>query len=184
MTPCRLVGVNYRKKGMDHAHVGKNTDFCEIVNGTFTGCKEINFRSNYRTMELADLVKRIERRLLALGTNAHAASSGAKKRDAIRNFQRAVAKGKPYSPTVKTVLALASALETTPEWLLFEIGEESPESAKKSPIAEQARRARSRQNNPRMPVKSHAEVATLLDRLTPEQLTMVAASIEMAFPRE
>lgn len=70
-------------------------------------------------MELAGVLRRVERRLKELGISADAASKRAGKADAIRNLRRAVREGrKRKGVSTSTIDALASALETTPAWLI------------------------------------------------------------------
>jgi phage repressor protein C with HTH and peptisase S24 domain len=65
------------------------------------------------------LAHRIEERLGALGLTPRAASLRIRGNpDALRNILRAARKGEVYNPRADTLSAVASALETTPEWLL------------------------------------------------------------------
>lgn len=76
-------------------------------------------------MDAADLLKRIDQRLAALGLTERAASLQAKKGpDTIRNIRRAVKKGEPYDPRAGTIEALAPVLRTTAEWLIHGTGPE------------------------------------------------------------
>jgi phage repressor protein C with HTH and peptisase S24 domain len=65
------------------------------------------------------LARRIEERLRALRLTPRAASLRIRGNpDALRNILRAAKKGDTYNPRADTIAAVASALETTPEWLL------------------------------------------------------------------
>jgi phage repressor protein C with HTH and peptisase S24 domain len=76
-------------------------------------------------MNAADLLSRIDRRLLALGLSERAASLKARnKPDIIRNIRRAVEKSEPYDPRSGTIEALAPVLRTTTEWLVHGTGPE------------------------------------------------------------
>ncbi len=79
---------------------------------------------------LADVVKRVEKRLKAVGLAASAASRQAGlSEDAIRNMQRA-AQGKTSRQGVstRTIQALAPVLQTTTAWLLEGSGDEEADS--------------------------------------------------------
>lgn len=80
-------------------------------------------------MELQEILGRIERRLSAVGKNAHAASKEANKPDAIRNLQRAVENGGREGVSTATLAALAAPLRTTAEWLAAGVGKEDIDAA-------------------------------------------------------
>jgi transcriptional regulator with XRE-family HTH domain len=69
-------------------------------------------------MRLADILQRIEGRLVALGLSAAAASKMAGKPEAIRNIRRAVKIGHRQGVSSVTIAALAPVLQTTEGWLL------------------------------------------------------------------
>lgn len=73
-------------------------------------------------MDNRDILARIEKRLKMLGLSAQAASVAAGlSKDAIRNWQR-----KPETmPVTRSLMALAPVLETSVEWLLGEIDDET-----------------------------------------------------------
>jgi hypothetical protein len=75
------------------------------------------------SMELEDVLARIERRLKAIGLSAHAASLAAKRPDAIRNLKRAVKNHDRRGITTETLIALAPVLKTSAAWLLEGIGD-------------------------------------------------------------
>ena len=110
--------------GHGAAMIGKITD---LVNGQLTGTVPRACRSAYRSM-LQDVVRRIEKRLKAVGKSATAASKDAGlSEDAIRNMRRAVQKGDRQGISTRTVFALAPVLKTTAGWLLEGIGDEEAE---------------------------------------------------------
>jgi hypothetical protein len=78
------------------------------------------------SMDLEDVLARIEQRLAALGLSAHGASLAARKPDAIRNLKRAVKSGDRRGITTETLSALAPVLQTTAAWLLGGVGEADP----------------------------------------------------------
>ncbi len=78
------------------------------------------------SMDLEDVLARIEQRLAALGLSAHGASLAARKPDAIRNLKRAVKSGDRRGITTETLSALAPVLQTTAAWLLGGTGEADP----------------------------------------------------------
>jgi len=78
------------------------------------------------SMELGDVLFRIESRLKAVGLSAHAASLAAKRPDAIRNLKRAVKNHDRRGVTTETLMALAPVLKTTAAWLLEGVGEPTP----------------------------------------------------------
>lgn len=84
-------------------------------------------------MSLADVLKRIQKRLKVVGLTANAASDQAKKTDAIRNLARAVEAGREGVSTA-TLLALAPVLKTTAEWLLTGNGQEDTASDEEATI--------------------------------------------------
>jgi hypothetical protein len=72
-----------------------------------------------RTMyDLREIIRRIDKRLEAMGLSDNAASKAAGKPDAIRNMRRALRIGDRQGVTVATIAALAPVLETTQSWLL------------------------------------------------------------------
>lgn len=75
-------------------------------------------------IDLQDILARIEQRLIETGQKATPASIAAGKRDAIRNLERSILKGKG-SPTLETIDALAHQLGVTSKWLLFGDGEKT-----------------------------------------------------------
>lgn len=84
-------------------------------------------------MRVEAVLRRIERRLAKLGlTEYSAAVKAGLSKDAIRNMRRTI-EGKDRSRrgdvAAKTVEALAPVLETTPEWLMWEVGPEEPRGA-------------------------------------------------------
>lgn len=85
-------------------------------------------------MELPAILDRIEARLKAVGVSADAASSAAKKPDAIRNMRRAVKSGR-RGVNSETIAALAPVLLTTPSWLLEGAGEESAGDLRSEDVA-------------------------------------------------
>jgi transcriptional regulator with XRE-family HTH domain len=68
------------------------------------------------TEQMSRIVERIDQRLKALGISVSEAERRAKKRDVIRNLKRAAREGRGV--TLKTVAAIAPALQTTPQWLM------------------------------------------------------------------
>lgn len=73
-----------------------------------------------------DVLKRIDRRLRALGLSENAASAAAgMSRDAIRSVRRGIEGGRQRGISTETLEKLAPVLDTTPEWLLREAGPES-----------------------------------------------------------
>jgi hypothetical protein len=78
-----------------------------------------------RSMQLAQILARIEERLIAVGLTANRASILAGKKDAIRNIRRAVHEGAPNRRGVRTgtLETLAPVLKTTTQWLLEGRGE-------------------------------------------------------------
>ncbi|WP_131116689.1 LexA family protein [Lichenihabitans psoromatis] len=96
------------------------------VNGYLTSSAKQEERSYYRSMELSEILARIERRLEKLGLSAASASKAAGKTDAIRNLQRAVESGdKRQGISTATLNALAPILKTSSIWLLAGAGPES-----------------------------------------------------------
>lgn len=96
------------------------------VNGDITARDEEAGRSDYRLMQLPEILARIERRLSAVGLSAAAASKAAGKPDAIRNIRRAVENDDRQGVSTATLNALAPVLKTTSIWLLAEAGPEEP----------------------------------------------------------
>lgn len=96
-------------------------------------------RSGHATgMNLAAILRRIERRLKLLKLSANAASKEAHKPDAIRNMRRAVKEGR-NGVNMATLEALAPVLRTTLPWLLEEKGDEeiaTEDHAKKPPVVQ------------------------------------------------
>lgn len=116
------------------ANFGKNTG---LVNGHLTGCISPPVRSINRTMNLGEVLERIEGRLSALGMSADAASRAARKPDAIRNIRRAVRSGERQGVSTATLAALAPVLKTSAAWLVEGVGEEEPdlhEGSRKVPV--------------------------------------------------
>lgn len=101
-----------------NVHAGNIGNYTGTVNGYLTGCPEEVVRSSYRTMNLTEILARIEERLLVVGLKADAASKLAKKPDAIRNIRRAVKDDKRTGITTATVEALAGPLQCSVSWLL------------------------------------------------------------------
>lgn len=115
---------------LDRTHSPNIGNFTDIVNGILTGCSERSYRSNYRSMDLVEILKRIDKRLKALDLSDDAASRTAGKRDAIRNMRRAVkAPTGRQGVSTATLSALAPVLETTLAWLLTGEGDERPNSS-------------------------------------------------------
>lgn len=79
---------------------------------------------HFTGMELGAVLKRVLKRLKAVGLSADRASKLAKKPDAIRNMKRAVAEGARDGVSTVTLAALAPVLKTTPGWLLTGKGRE------------------------------------------------------------
>jgi SOS-response transcriptional repressor LexA len=73
-----------------------------------------------------DILRRVERRLLALGISASAAGQMAGAPDAIRNLQRAAKDASRQGITTTTLMKLAPVLRTSVEWLLEGKGPEEP----------------------------------------------------------
>jgi hypothetical protein len=69
-------------------------------------------------MQLDDILRRVESRLLELGLSAAKASRLAAHPEAIRNLKRAVKDGKRRGVSTATLSALAPVLKVTPGWLL------------------------------------------------------------------
>lgn len=173
------VGVYDQKKGSDHAHIGKKTDSGSIVNGNHTGCKKARIRSNYRAMELSEILARVERRLTALGVSADAASTAAKKPDAIRNLRRAVEQGSRKGISTTTIEALARALHTKPEWLLFEIGDEDGWISESGPASLRA----ITRNSSKGILRSQGPGETLAPQIVQEGVRAIAVAIEAALEK-
>lgn len=97
-----------------------------MVNGLLTGRELRPLRSFYRGMALADVLKRIDRRVAAMKLDRAKASRKANlSDDAIRNIERAVEDESRRGPTLHTITALAEALETTVAWLVDGTGPET-----------------------------------------------------------
>lgn len=94
------------------------------VNGELTAGDAWALRSGYRAMKLADILKRIQRRLEARGLSEAAAGHQAGRPDAIRNIRRKVESGQRGSVRADTLEALAEVLHTSPEWLISGTGPE------------------------------------------------------------
>lgn len=75
-------------------------------------------------MELAAVLKRVNKRLKAVDLTADAASNLAGKRDAIRNLKRAVKVGARKGVSTATLAALVPVLQTTDIWLFSGHGRE------------------------------------------------------------
>jgi hypothetical protein len=88
------------------------------VNGFLTVRSRLPQRPSSALM-LADVLKRVERRLKAVGLSASAASSSAGlSKDAIRNMQRARDKDDRQGVSTRTISALAPVLRTSAAYLL------------------------------------------------------------------
>jgi phage repressor protein C with HTH and peptisase S24 domain len=112
-------------------------NFTDSVNGQLTDTDNKNGRSCYRAM-LTEVVKRVEKRLEALGLAASAASRQAGlSEDAIRNMQRAAqGKAQRRGVSTRTIQSLAPVLQTTASWLLEGSGPEeaSPQARGAVPL--------------------------------------------------
>lgn len=87
---------------------------------------------------LISLLKRVEKRLDALGISAQSASERAGlTKDAIRNLKRAAAAGKETRKGIstRTASALAKALQTTESWLLSGEGAETYDDFRSEDVA-------------------------------------------------
>jgi hypothetical protein len=73
--------------------------------------------------DLADILRRIEERLAAVGLSATAAGRMAGKPDVIRNIRRATKSETRRGVSTATLAALAPVLQTTSRWLLTGEGE-------------------------------------------------------------
>jgi hypothetical protein len=98
------------------------------VNGIFAVRTRLEERLDYRPMELREILKRIEKRLAAVGMSATAASKAAGKPDAIRNLQRAVEKDDRQGVSTATLNALAPVLKTSVIWLFAGAGPETTDT--------------------------------------------------------
>jgi transcriptional regulator with XRE-family HTH domain len=79
------------------------------------------------TVMLKDILKRIDKRLEAVGlAESNAAKVAGLSKDAIRNIRRAVDDGNDRKGiSTNTLVALAPVLQTTAAWLLDETGPET-----------------------------------------------------------
>jgi SOS-response transcriptional repressor LexA len=79
--------------------------------------------------DLGSIIARIEKRLTALGLSPRAASvASGMSPDAIRTIRRQHTRGVQKGISTRTAHALAVTLQTTPEWLLSELGPESSDT--------------------------------------------------------
>jgi len=82
------------------------------------------------SLDLPGILARVRERLESLNMSAHAASTLAKKPDAIRNLERAIKKNTGRAGiSTATIRALATVLETTPAWLLDGTGHDEASAA-------------------------------------------------------
>jgi hypothetical protein len=106
-------------------------NFTYPVNGYVTDGPHACERSLYRSMEIENIVQRIEERLRAVKKNATEASREAGlSADAIRNMKRGLSKG----ANARTLSKLAPVLETTASWLMGEDDAAEPEKPRRVPI--------------------------------------------------
>lgn len=108
--------------------------FTAEVNGNLTGRRKRRLAAVSSPM-LGEVLERIERRLVAVGLTATAASRAAGlSEDAIRNLRRAKKSGGHQGLSTRTIAALAPVLKTTPAWLLTGEGDEAAVDAGTVPV--------------------------------------------------